>query len=1601
VAEGRDAIGDFPSDRGWEALLGPDTAFPRRGGFVNGAGRFDAGLFGISPREALAMDPQQRLLLEVTWEALERAAIESGALRGTDGGVFFGVASTGYDQLVRPDPATAAPGGFGLTGGLGSVASGRVAYVLGLEGPAVSVDTACSSSLVALHLARQALLAGECSLALAGGITVMATPHLFAEFAAQGGLAPDGRCKAFGAGADGTGWAEGVGVLVVERLSDARRLGHRVWGVVRGSAVNQDGASNGLTAPNGGAQQRVIRRALAAAGLSPADVDAVEAHGTGTALGDPIEAGALLATYGRDRLDGDAPLWLGSVKSNIGHTQAAAGVAGVIKMVMALRRGVLPATLHADEPSPHVDWSSGAVSLLSSSRPWPGRGDRPRRAGVSSFGISGTNAHVILEDDPGDVEAFLPDPVGKPSRTPEPGEGGAGDAAVEDALPPEPATRVLPVLVSAASVEALAAQAGRWAERVQGDDGLGLTDLGWSAATTRAGLAHRAVVLAGDRAEAQRGLEALVAGQHPASVVTGRVAPGGVGFVFSGQGSQRPGMGRSLHAAFPLFAATFDDICARLDPELGEYSQRMPLRSVLFAEPGTPEAALADETVFAQAGLFAVGVALVRLLASFGIEPQIVLGHSVGEIAAAHIAGVLSLDDACRLVGARGRLMQSLPAPGAMVALDASESEAAALIADLAAGADPAGQAGGVDLGGGADPAGGGAGRVAVAAVNGVGATVVSGDAAAIEALARRWEGRGRRARRLRVSTGFHSPLVEPMLAELAGVAAGLDYQAPTLAVVSTLTGELIGEALCTPEHWVEQARQTVRFADAVRTAVAEGVTTLIELGPDGHLAAQAEADLGPDVAGVAVARAGRDEIAGFVGALATTWVRGTAVDWAPLFPGARVVDLPTYAFQRERYWPAVAAPSDRPAPGDPVALVASWRYRIGWKPLDLGPDAEPTSNGGGARGRWLLVTSAALAGDEVPAWCAQALTRIGAQVEPVPMAVPPDRSGMATQVRAAAAAGPIDGVLSLAGLAGVAATVVVAQALGDAGVDAPLWCLTRGAVATGRTDPELRPKQASVWGLGRVVGLERPERWGGLVDLPDQLDAAAASALGALLTGGAGGEDQLAIRPEGVLARRLVRPVAGADEQQRWTTTGTALVTGGTGALGAHVARWLATAGAERLVLTSRRGPDAPGATELVAELEALGPRVAVVACDVADRAALAEVLDQVPADQPLRTVVHAAGISLEGELAGLTVDELADVAAAKAIGARHLHEVTAEAGIELDAFVLFSSVAAVWGAGGQGAYAAANAFVDALAEQRRAAGLPATSIAWGPWAGGGMAAGEPGARLRRLGLRALPPELAIAALQQALDGDDGCSAIADLDWDRFAPSFAAARRRPLIEDLPEAARALSGAGPDDDETGGTTGRRPELVERLAGLDGDEQRQVLLDVVLTEVAVVLGHTGPAAVDPARAFKDLGFDSVTAVELRNRLTTVTGLRLPATLVFDHPSPAALGDELAIRLAPTTRSVAAEALTHLARLEALLPGAGAGVEGNGDDHDLAAVATNLRRLLARLTATTTTSPVDAAVADPDTPGAPQGVEEQLHAADDDELLAFIDREFGAP
>ena len=1712
LTSGTDAISALPVNRGWDldSLLGtpgePGACASRYGGFLHDADEFDAAFFDLSPREALAMDPQQRLLLETTWETLERAGIDPASLDGSPVGVFIGAMAADYGPPLHRE--TGAGDGHLLTGTALSMASGRIAYTFGFQGPALTVDTACSSSLVALQLATEALRRGECTLAVAGGATVMANPGILMEFTRQGGLSADGRVKAFSAAADGTAFAEGAGVLVLERLGDARHSGHPVLGLIRGVAVNSDGASNGLTAPNGEAQQRVIRSALTDAGLEPSDVDAVEAHGTGTVLGDPIEANSLLATYGQDRGAHDGPLWLGSLKSNIGHTLAAAGVAGVMKMVLAMRHGVLPRTLHADTRNPHVDWETGQVRLLTEAVEWQ-PGERPRRAAVSSFGISGTNAHVILEEAPAK-------------------DTGTGEARVDDLAGPP----AVPVVISARSEAGLREQAGRLRSFLASRPGQRLVDIGFSEASTRAQMQWRGALVATDRQGLLAGLDALAEGQPAAGVMRGRVTGGKTAFLFSGQGAQRAGMGAQLAAVFPRFTQALDEVCGVLDPLLGR-----PLKEVLWATPESAAARLLDSTEFTQVALFAVEVALFRLVESLDMRPDVLLGHSVGELAAAHVAGVLSLPDACALVAARGRLMGSLPPGGAMVAVAAGEKD----VADSLAGF---------------------AGRLSIAAVNGPHAVVVSGDADALQEWLPRWQ--DHKTTRLRVSHAFHSPRMEPMLEEFGRVARLLRFAEPRIPVVSNLTGHVVSSELTDPGYWVDHARRAVRFMDGIRTVRGQGVTRFFELGPDGVLTGLARQCVDDDDGGVfaAALRASQSEPEAFAAFLARAHVSGAPVNLAAFYSGngARRIDLPTYAFQRQRYWlddttgkaayPLLDATVEIADSGGLLLAGRLSRTRTPWladhtiagtvllpgtvlvelalraaavcgavgvddltllAPLAL-PESEAVEMqlSAGAeddQGRRPLAVHSRSAGKPGAEWTRHATGVLGPTTLmpsmplswPPPDAEPVDLAGAYERLAeagyeygpafrnlvAAWSAGPdryvevrlasslpTDGFVAHPALLDAAMHILVLDAM-DVGEGLLLpfsWSGVRlagtatdtlrvrisrradsdvalaiadgdGQVLGGVTALSLRPARgvagtvpgtslqqlswmrtpllpadavggqwvvigtdpqaeviadairadgigatlcyelASVAELGSVpdvVVLPFRQELHGVADDPlyalheglsELLDAvqqwvtgdrgdsrllvladpdamASAPACGLLRSamaehpgefaladvtdGGPGtwrlvaaaldaGEPECVVRDGAVLVPR----VAGWDAEGTPPdlTTGTVLITGGTGGLGALVATHLVERhGVRDLLLVSRRGPSAAGSAELVTELERQGAAVRVGACDVADRDAVAALLASVPASRPLVGVVHVAGVLDDGIIEGLSPERVEAVLRPKADAGWLLHELTA--GLPLSAFVMFSSAASVLGTPGQAGYAAANAFLDALARHRAGLGLPGVSIGWGLWSlPTGMTAGlsaRDRARLAGAGLAELPAEQGLAMFDAALAATGPVLAAR---WDLGGVRTRAeggSEVPAILRDLVHPRRQATPAGADPIETVAAR-QAPVVVDlagRLARTDRDSAASIVRNLVRAQVAAALGHGTAAAVGMDVAFSELGLDSLTGVELRNSLSAETGLRLPATLVFNQPTVNGLSDYLLRELAPAPDQVLRDALDQV-------------------------------------------------------------------------------------
>ncbi|MFJ9034176.1 type I polyketide synthase [Streptomyces sp. NPDC102274] len=1346
VRTGRDAISGFPADRGWDldalAGEGPGRSVTRHGGFLHDAADFDAAFFGMSPREAVSTDPQQRLVLETSWEAVERAGIDPHALNGSRTGVFVGTNGQDYATVTQRSGEDLA--GHAMTGLSPSVASGRLAYTLGLEGPAVTVDTASSSSLVALHWAARSLRAGECSLALAGGVTVMSTPVGFVGYSRQGGLARDGRCKAFSDDADGTAWAEGVGIVVLERLSDARAHGHPVLAVIRGSATNQDGASNGLTSPSGRAQENVIRQALADAGLSGADIDLVEAHGTGTKLGDPIEARALLATYGRDRLPG-RPLRLGSLKSNIGHAQAAAGVAGFIKTVMAMRHGLMPRTLHVNKRTSHVDWSGGAVELLTEPVPWNADG-RPRRAGVSSFGISGTNAHLIVEQAPDADEPAPPAPV--PDTTP----------------------AVLPWLVSARTEAALNDQLARLTDFVAGAPGLAPADIGYSLATGRAALRHRAVLLAD--------------GQGVTEAARGEAGDGTTAILFPGQGSQRLGMGRELYARFPVFARALDEVLTELDGHLDR-----PLRTVMWGD----DSETLNLTGWTQPALFAIETALFRLMESLGVRPAVVGGHSIGEITAAHVAGVFSLADACRLVAARAALMQALPTGGAMIAVQAAEDEILPLLAGRADG-------------------------VSIAAVNGPASVVVAGDESAVLEIAAHFTGQGRKTNRLSVSHAFHSPLMEPMLTDFRRVVETLTFHEPAVPVVSNLTGELADARLCTPDYWVRHVRRAVRFADGVLALRDEQVDVLLELGPGSVLSAMAKESLGEAARRMTVVpalRKDRTEEAALVATLGRLHTTGVPVDWRAFFADttARRVDLPTYAFQHERFWPAP-------------------------------PSAGAGNQGAGATGHPLLGGTLELAGGEGLVFTGRLSTRTHPWL----------------------AQHAIAGRITLPGTALLELAIRAGDETGGDRIEELIL-----------TEPLVLPEHGSV---RLQVRLSAPDGIGWRTVTVHS-------------------------RPEGAV-------------HEPWTRHATGVLT------------------------------PVPGEPRTVADLgfgTGVWPPKGAEPVDLADHyERLADHgFDYGPVFQGLRALWRR-GAETFAEIA-----LPAEVADAEAYG---LH--------------------------------------PALLDAARHAAMTDE---------GGLPDRWRGVSLHAFGASALRVRLAPRGNDgNDRDGGDGGESGEGRVMELTAADFSGTpvltvetlRVRPLSaqELLPAPATPRNGtrtapAGtrttrPPAAKPGVRDGDVPTLVKQLEEMPEAKRARYLLDLVRTEAAAVLGHGSADAIGAQHAFKEMGFDSLAGVELRDRLGVLTGRALPSTLVFNFPTPVRIADHLAALLTDPAAPATGSADDELSRFEAVIRSV------SSDGFERQVIADRLEKIISTLRQST--------------PSALRTSGEDIETVSVDRLLDIIDEEF---
>ena len=1459
--DGVDTIQEVPASR-WDidAYYDPNPETPgkmyvRQGGFLESSvDEFDAEFFGLAPREVTSMDPQQRLLLEVSWEALENAGVASDDLAGSHTGVFVGINTADYSQLHLKARDSQDLNAYFFTGNTASVAAGRLSYLLGLEGPSMAIDTACSSSLVGIHLACQSLRAGECQMALAGGVNLMLSAEGPIILSRMRALAVDGRCKTFDAAADGYGRGEGCALVVLKRLSDAIADNDNILATIRGSAVNHDGRSSGLTVPNGLAQQRVIRAALANAGVEPNQINYVEVHGTGTALGDPIEVEALADLLGEGH-SSERSLMLGSVKTNIGHLEAAAGVAGLIKVVLAMQHQEIPPHLHLKTPNPAVAWQDLPLSIPTELTPWQTETEQRRIAGVSSFGMSGTNAHVVLEEAP----------------------------AVKLALPE--VERSLDLLTLSAKDElALTELMERFSSHLKLNESEFFKDICFTANTGRSHFLHRCAIVTQQQTKPSEQLTALAAGQEVAGGFRGitRTTKPKVAFLFTGQGSQYLGMGRQLYETQPTFRKAL-----QLCDEILQLYLDVPLLELLYPDDMVRAAqnSQLDLTAYTQPALFAIEYALYELWRSWGIEPSAVMGHSVGEYVAACVAGVFNLEDALRLIAYRGELMQALPSGGEMVAVFADEELVRTVIASAA-------------------------GAISIAAINSPMNTVISGDRQAVREVLEKLQALEINFCPLKVSHAFHSHQMEPMLEAFQQIATSVEYSPPQIRMISNLTGKSVGEELTRPEYWCRHIRESVRFADGMQTLYDCGCEVFVEIGSHPVLTGMGRQCL-PEGCGTWLPslRRGQSDWQQMLSTLAELYVRGVDVDWGGFdrdYPRRRL-PLPTYPFQRQRYWLESTPSVPKQQAFD------DWFYEVAWQPQARESD-EAVASSTTASGRWLIFADRQQQiGRELakllevqresyalifPGEVYGTSDSLHWQIDP---SQPGDFQRLLTDITAIDER-PYKGIVHLWSidvtsvenfdaswsdeqLLSCGSVLHLIQALSAAKLAflPRLWLVTQNAQAIGETT-SLSIAQAPLLGLSRVVGLEHPELWGGQIDLAaGSVTEAAACCLAEIWQPAT--EREVAFRQGQRYVPRLVRQSTPATATQsiQLKADGTYLITGGLGGLGLKLATWLVEQGARHIVLIGRRAAS-PTARQQIEGLETAGAKIVVTQADITEHAQVQKVLVEITESlPPLRGIVHLAGVLDDGVLLRQTWERFVRVIAPKLMGAWNLHLLTQD--LSLDFFVSFSSIASLLGSPGQGNYSAANAFLDSLAHYRHWQGLPASSINWSPWSEAGMAAdlgslGEQ--RWAAAGVGAIAPRQGMEVLGRILERPSAQTGVLPVDWSKFLQHFAS-EIEPTF--LAEIARE---SGTESSWQG-----RSQLIEQLTAAPVKQRQAILTAQIQQDVATVLGRDRSQLPDPQLGFFEMGMDSLMTLELKNRLQSSLGHTLPSTLTFEYPTIAAL------------------------------------------------------------------------------------------------------------
>ncbi len=1484
-----DAITQVPPSR-WQTKPS-DSTIPAWGGFIEDVEQFDPQFFGISPREAESMDPQQRLLLEVTWEALENGGQAPDKLAGTDTAVFIGISNYDYARLQFPQSSPTNV--YAGTGNAFSIVANRLSYLLDLRGPSWAVDTACSSSLVAVHQACLSLQKGECQMAIAGGVNLILSPEMTATFSQAGMLAPDGRCKSFDADANGYVRGEGCGVVILKRLSDAYRDGDTVLAVIKGSAVNQDGRSNGLTAPNGLAQQAVIRQALANAGIAPAELDYVEAHGTGTSLGDPIEVNALKEVLIEGR-QSDQLAYIGSVKTNIGHLEAAAGIAGLIKVVLALQHQAIPGNLHLQKLNPLIDINGTSISIPTELQPWT-IGEKRRLAGISSFGFGGTNAHLIVEE----ATALSP-----------------SEAAVE---------RPWHLLtLSAKSPSALEQLAQRYQSWLSQNSLTSIANLCFTANTGRAHFTHRLAILAQSQEQLQSELAAFASRKSLST--SSQLAPRRpkIAFLFSGQGSQYVNIGRQLYKTNP----TFRQIFQRCEEIVQPYLQQ-PLLSVLYPDTGLDSPL--DNTAYTQPAIFALEYALYELWKSWGIIPDIVMGHSLGEYAAACAAGIMTWEEGLRIVAQRAKLMQTLPQDGTMVAVFAEAAQIKEALAKQVS-------------------------EVVIAAVNGKQHFVLSGRKAEVEAVVAILERQGIKTKFLKVSHGFHSPLMEPMLAEFSQILTKFTFAAPKIDIVSNLTGEIATADITTPAYWCRQILEPVQFAAGMESLRQQGCSLFIEIGANPTLVGMGIRCLPENTYGwLPSLRQGQEDWRSLLTSIKTLYLQGISVDWAGFerdYPRQKLTQLPNYPFERSRYWLETAenlasassslidsqqipildilskgeteklaqllsitqqVTEKSNSPMDvlenlvkvyqwqlQIAPVQNLLYQIEWQPK---PHSQTINSL--KPENWLIFADKQGMGQAI----AQQLQKQGhhchlvyagdtyEKINSLTSYINPKHDGDYKQLLQDVS---ITKILYLWSLEAefthlispsaiqkiqqhiCGSLLYLVQSLAKFGHTLPpsLWIVTRGAIASGQELSNL--VQAPLQGLGKVIALEHNRLWGGMIDLsPNTYNNEVEMLLQAIQT--ADGEDQIVIREEQCYVPRLISYQPQKGLIQKFNSNSTYLITGGLGALGLQIAEWFVQQGVRHLVLVNRSL--ASQQTQIILDkLRQKGVTVKVAQADVSSPVAIAGVLEDIKANMPpLRGIIHAAGILDDGILIEQNWQRFWQVLEPKVAGAWNLHQLTQD--IQLDFFVCFSSIAALLGSLGQANYAAANAFVDALAHYRQKLGLPGLSINWGPFSGIGMAATVDNyyqTRWQEQGINPLNPEQAMQILELLFKQDKPQVGVFQVDWSIFSQDRRVEVQRPILAELIIPSKLQA----NEIESNSATS---DLLNQLQLADHRDHYEILVTYLQKQVHQILKLPSSQLPEPQQGFFDMGIDSLMAIELKNLLESHLHISLPTTLILEFPT----------------------------------------------------------------------------------------------------------------